>query len=116
MEPPIYISSITVRDFRGISRFSAKLGMISIVIGENGIGKTSLIESIAGIFEGGSDPDDVRNGAEEAEIILELSDGTQARKIVKRSGYDLQVRTAEGGSVKAPATWLKSLAPGLTLS
>ena len=109
----LYLSGIRVRNLRGVKSFDAKLSMISVIVGENGVGKTTLLSSIAEILEGGHDPDEVMNGADEATIELTLSDGSQAIKTITRAGYNLDVRNPDGSPKKAPATWLKSLAPGL---
>jgi energy-coupling factor transporter ATP-binding protein EcfA2 len=110
----VYLTGIHIKDLGGISEFKAEVGSIAIVTGENGTGKTTILESIRTVFEGGSDPDLVRRGCEYGEVTLTFSNGYTAYKRVGLDGYDLKVRTAEGGLVKRPAEYLKQLAPALS--
>lgn len=112
----VYLSSIRVSDLRGVRSFEAKLGLISIIVGENGAGKTTLLSAIANVLEGGHDPDSIRNGATEAKIEVELSNGATAVKTVKPTESDLIVKNSEGGIVRAPATYLKAFASGLSFN
>lgn len=111
MSAPIYLKRIEVRDLGGVQQFSAELGSVALIVGENGAGKTTLLESIRTILEGGSDPDLVRAGCDSGEVTLELSTGHVARKTIKADGYELSVRSPEGGVIKAPASWVKEIAP-----
>lgn len=113
-EEKVYLSLIRVANVRGIARFESRLGSVSIVVGANGSGKTSLLQAISSVLEGGHDPADIRNGQSEATIELELSDGTRAIKNIKPDTYELRVYNPDSSPKRAPATWLKSLAPGLS--
>lgn len=114
MTDSINLTEIEVRDIGGIDYFKAALGTINVVVGENGEGKTSLLSAIRTVFEGGSDPDLVRRGAEFGEITLTFSNGYTASKRIAADGYDVKVRTPEGGIVRRPAEWLRELAPSLS--
>ena len=113
MKDAITITGIEIADLGCIREFSAKLGAVNLVIGENGQGKTTILDSVRSMFEGGSDPDMIRNGAESGTITITLSNGYSATKKITKEGYDLKVRNADGGIVKRPAEYMKALAPGL---
>lgn len=113
-ENNVYLTSLKVENFRGVQFFKAELGQISLILGENETGKTSLLESIRTVFEGGSDPASVRLGADEAIITITMSDGYRAVKTIRRDGFDLDVFSPEGGVIKAPSTHLKNYAPGIS--
>lgn len=114
MSDRVYLTSLEVKNLGGIEHFKAEIGQIAIFSGENGCGKTSCLNAIMTFFEGGSDPDFVRSGCDSGETTVQFSNGYSARKEITRTGYELAVTSPEGGKVKAPATWLKDLAPSLS--
>lgn len=111
MSESIYLTKIEVRNLGGIENFRAQLGQVALITGENGSGKTTLLNAVRSILEGGSDPDLIRNGCDSGEVVIELSTGHTAHKTIKPTGYELEVRSPEGGLVRAAATWLKEIAP-----
>lgn len=114
MSDHIYLTRITVRDFAGVSFFEAKIGQVALIQGRNGAGKTSILDAIKDVFQGGSDPATIRKGCDSAEIYIELSNGYTITKVILPDGLDLKVRNPEGGIIRAPKTWLESLAPSLS--
>lgn len=109
-----YIKRLAVKDFGGLHNFAASMAQIALIEGRNGAGKTTLLEAIKSVFEGGSDPAQIRTGADQAEIELELTTGHTAKKTIRRDGFDLVVKSPEGGIIKAPKRWLEDLAPALS--
>jgi DNA repair exonuclease SbcCD ATPase subunit len=109
----VFITSVYVQDFLGIEQFKAELGQVAVISGRNGIGKTSLMQAIHTVFEGGHDASMVRRGSEKAKVILTLSSGVTINKTITPKESTLEVLSPDGGVVKAPATYVKSLAPTL---
>ncbi len=114
MNDKVYITRIDIQNIGGLEEFHAELGAVNLVIGENGTGKSSILNALEIVLGGGSDPDLIHNGHDHGEVMLTLSDGTTVLKSMERDGSaDLKIRTKDGGAVKAPATYLKTLAAGL---
>lgn len=74
--PHVPIDSVRVRDFRSIKDSGRlDLGPITILVGENNAGKSSLLRAIHMVQAGGrTEADDIRIGAARASVILELSE------------------------------------------
>lgn len=110
----IYITGIEIRNIGGIEHFQARLGATCIVIGQNGAGKTSLLSAVQTVLEGGHNPELIRQGAEWGSVGLDLSNDTGILKVIKPKESTLEVRTKDGGIVKGPATYVKSLVPSIS--
>jgi len=90
----------------------------SLVIGEHGSGKTSLLRALSIFFEGGCDVDLIRKGEPSGEAVITWSDGCRARKRLFRSigkegkpGFETEAWGPEGEVKKAPSTWLTERVP-----
>lgn len=111
----VYLRSVELRDIGKFPHLQFEAGALTILSGQNAEGKSTVLQAIADVFEGGHDPAKIRDwgkpkAAEKGEVILTLSDGTLIRKVITDKGSELSVRTKEGGVVKAPAAYLQSLA------
>ena len=104
------IHSVEISNIKGVSFAKFPVGTLTLLKGENGSGKTSVLDSIAAIFEGGHDPAMLRTGTEEGYILLTLEDGTTILKTVKPTESKLDIRTGDGSIVKAPAAFVSKLA------
>lgn len=110
MSEPKSIASICITNVKGIEHLEFKAGRINVLSGRNGSGKSSVLDAIQSIFDGGHDSGLIRHGAERAEIELTLSDGAVILKTVTPKTSTLTVTTADGGVVKAPKAYVESLA------
>jgi energy-coupling factor transporter ATP-binding protein EcfA2 len=113
-EERIYITRVTINNFGGITHFEAKLGQVALISGRNGSGKSSVLDALRTIFDGGSDPSQIRHGCEWADIEIEFSTGHKAIKSIWPTRYELVVSSPEGGIIRAGKTWLDSLTPALS--
>lgn len=104
------ITEVSITNIKGIASLSFQAGAVTVLAGSNGVGKTSVIDAIAAIFDGGHDPSLLRNGTEKGEVLITLDDGSTIRKRVTPTKSDLEVRNPQGGIVKRPAEYVKSLA------
>lgn len=104
------LQSIQITNVKAIESMTIRAGAVTVIAGENGAGKTSVLDAIASVFEGGHDPALIRHGAERAEVVLTLDDGVTIRKRITQKDSTLEVRTEDGGIVKAPASYVKRLA------
>lgn len=114
MSDTLSITGIEVWNIGGIEHFRTKLGTTAIIVGENGAGKTSLLSAVQSVLEGGHDPSLIHQGADHAEILINLSNGAAIRKAITPKDSTLEVRTPDGGIVKGPATYVKSLVPSIS--
>lgn len=81
------ITRITLRNVRGIELIELEPGKVTKLEGKTGAGKTSFREGVCAAFQTKSDrPNLVREGAEEASTIIELSDGTEVARTYKPGG------------------------------
>lgn len=108
------IESVFIRNIHGIERAEFPLGTFTVLQGDNGTGKSSVLQAISAVFEGGHDPKWIRAGASEGEIILTLSDGVTITATVKPDGTKREVRTSDGSIVSKPAAYIKALADGFS--
>ena len=104
------LQSVEIRNVKGIQHLKLAAGAVTVIAGENGAGKSSVIDAIDCVFSGGHDPNLIRHGAEKAEVVLTLDDGVTIRKRITPKDSTLEVRTEDGGIVKAPANYVKRLA------
>lgn len=107
------LKSVEIRNVKGIESLTFNTGAVTVLRGRNGAGKTSAVDALVSVFEGGHDPDLIRKGAKEGSILLSLDDGVTIKKTIKPERSILEVRTADKGKVSAEATYVKKLASGL---
>jgi archaellum component FlaC len=110
------IERFILRNFKGIEHIDVKCGSVVIVSGENAAGKSSIIDAFSSLFEGGHDPDEIRRGADRAEITVLLDDGTTLQKLVKPKSTEYCVTSADGSTIPSPTTYIKKLVTGLSLN
>jgi len=110
------LATFEVNNFRGIEHILVKPGAMTIVSGTNGSGKTSLIEALRTIFDGGHHPSNVRKGERKAEIILTLDTGIVITKTVTAKTSTLTVTDAEGQELPdaTPKAFVERLATGFS--
>lgn len=104
------LKKVTVQNVKGIEFAEFAPGVLTVLSGSNGTGKTSILDAIRAVFAGGNDPGLIRIDQEMAIVELELEDGTTIRKRIKQNGGDLVVKNPEGKVVRAPAAYVEGLA------
>ena len=107
------LKSVKILNIKGIESLTFDTGAVTVLKGRNGAGKTSVVDALISVFEGGHDAALIRKGAKEGSILLALDDGVTIRKTIKPEKSVLEVRTADRGKVNAEATYVKKLASGL---
>ena len=115
------ISEITIVDSYGIRLVKFYPGSITRITGPNSAGKSSVLKALAKIFEGGSDPGIVRQGAERSIVEIKLDDGTVITRTCqpkrKRKGdtgqiewtTTLEILQPDGTPRNAPQTYINEL-------
>lgn len=109
------IVKFEVRNFKKISEIVISVNEdVNIVAGENRQGKTSLIDAIECALGGSKalkstdTTHPVRNGSEEAEINLELTDFIIEKRFYENKSPTLHVKSKNGASYKSPQAMLDS--------
>lgn len=109
------ISKVKISNVLGIKELEFDAGRFNEVSGTNGSGKTSIIESLKAVFQGGNDVTLIRKGAAKGEVGLEFDDGTVITKSFSDKA-ELKVLDPSGAKVKSPATYLERLADMLSIN
>lgn len=106
------IKSIDITNVRGIESMSLSPGSLTIISGANGVGKSSVLDAVAAVFEGGHDPTLIRAGAKKAEILLTLANGATIKKTITERSSTLVITDPQGVQVARPQSYVERLASG----
>jgi recombinational DNA repair ATPase RecF len=93
----------------GISELEFQPGAVTVISGGNASGKSSVIEAITAVKNGGHDPTLLRIGEEEGEVLFLLSDGTEIRERITQAKSTLSVKAPEFGAISKPKTFIDRL-------
>lgn len=102
------LNKVSISNIMGLKELIFEPGSIVEISGQNGSGKTSVIESIKAALQGGNDATLLRNGAEKGEIVLELDSGMTITKTVKGKS-STTVTDSTGRKMPQPQTELDRL-------
>jgi chromosome segregation ATPase len=108
------IDSVSIENLKGIEKLDFQLGSLTVLSGANGTGKSSVIDAISSVFDGGHDPGLIRLGAESGRVTLTLSNGTTIRKTINQKTSRLDITTKDGLKVTKPAAFIEKLASGFS--
>lgn len=118
MNERVYITSIDILNIGGLEKFHADFGPgATCIVGENGVGKTSVLTALKLFFEGGANYDAVRRGELRGEATITFSDGSRAQKKLvlsdgeKEASYELKVLGPSNEVKKSPAAWIADRVP-----
>jgi energy-coupling factor transporter ATP-binding protein EcfA2 len=111
------VSLIRLRNVLGVESLDIQPGALTVLTGANGTGKTSVLEAIKNIVDGGTDATLVHSGAEAAEVVLLLSDGTEIAKRTPAEGRATLSVTQPGGlGAMKPKSFVESLLDNLAFN
>jgi ABC-type cobalamin/Fe3+-siderophores transport system ATPase subunit len=80
------IVKLQIKNFLSITDVQVSPGQITQVVGSNNQGKTSILKAIEAALKGSTDGNVVRHGEDQAEIIVEFSDGMSVHRKIKSDG------------------------------
>lgn len=106
------LHTVELTNIRAVDYLKFQAGALTIIRAHNGRGKTSVMDGIKAVFEGGHDPSLLRQGTKKGTVLLTMDDGTTVEKVITPKSATLTVKTAEGQVVPAPATFVSQLAKG----
>ena len=111
------INHIKINSILGITALEFEAGQFNEISGRNGQGKTSVLEAIKAVVQGGGhDATLLRKGEEKGEVVLVLDDGTQLSRRITENASPLDVRNADGTKVARPADMIKRLSDALSVN
>lgn len=104
------ISKLYLKNIYGIKEMALKPGDITILEGENEVGKTSLLDAIQTLFTNqGVRTRVIHNNETEAELFAELDEGIQVDRKIRSEKSDY-IKISQGKDViGSPESYLKSL-------
>lgn len=102
------IKKLKVHNFMGIQELEVEPGKFNVIEAKNGSGKTSFIEAIKDICSAGAKDVTVLRNGQEAEVYLELSDGSTLKKTTDEGGVNLKVKV-ENKTIQNPAGFINNL-------
>mgnify|MGYP003263864252 FL=1 len=103
------ISKITIKSLFGIKEWSGDGKNIELV-GDNGTGKTSIIDAIRYALTNASDREYIiKNGETEGEIFIETDSGLSIDRKPRQGMTDYKSVKQNGNVVPSPETFLKTI-------
>lgn len=109
------ISRIQIDNILGTKHADFKPGTLTVLRGLNGTGKTSILDALRRVFEGGSDPQLLRRGAKFGQVLLTLDDGTTISVRVTKTQTTYEITDPEGREVKAPRAYITELGDAMAV-
>lgn len=109
------IRDVEISNILGTASASFRPGTLTVISGSNGSGKTSIIDALRRVFEGGSDAGLLRRGSKVGEVILTLEDDRKIKMRVTPRQTSYEVENADGTSTKAPRAFIEELADALSI-
>lgn len=99
----LHIKHLALTNLGGLENFESDVPEVAVVVGDNGNGKSSVLNMIATIFQGGSSTDLLYNGAAKGVGTLSLSDDYSMTKVIEPNKYTLSVIDPNGGKITSGA-------------
>lgn len=109
------ISKIKIKNLFGISEISLD-GKSIEVSGKNGVGKTSILDSIRYALQNNSDRDYIiKNGENEGEILIETDTGLSINRKKRAQSSDYKSIKNNGEDIQSPESFLREIFTPMTL-
>lgn len=112
----IRVSAIRISNVLGIQEIEIRPGALTLIEGRNGVGKTSILESIRACLGGGNDVTLLRQGAEAGEVVLELDNGVEITKQIGPEKSRVLVDHPDMGMISKPQTYLDKIIRAVALN
>ncbi len=115
--PKLRVSKISIRNILGVEEVEFEPGRLTVIKGPNNKGKTSVLEAIRSVFQGGNDATLLRHGADEGQVVIVLDDGSEITEKVNAAGKrSVSVKNPNFGKSSRPQSVLDNLVNRLTLN
>lgn len=106
------VQKVRIENILGLETLEFEPGRVTIVSGRNGVGKSSVLESLKYALTGGTDATIKRKGAEKGEVVIVLDEATVTRDTEKPA----RIEVAGVGPIRRPAEFLKSRIDSLSFN
>lgn len=106
------VQKVKIQNILGLETFEFEPGRVTIVSGANGVGKSSVLESLKYALTGGSDATIKRQGATKGEVVIVLDEATITRETDKAATVDV----TGVGPIRRVAEFLKSRIDSLSFN
>lgn len=107
------INSVLIDNILATRHAEFKPGSLTIVKGKNGSGKTSILDAVRQIFEGGHDNGLLRRGAKTGECVLGIDSGHTVKMRVTAKDTTYTVTAPDGNPIPSPRKFIEELAKSL---
>lgn len=111
----MHISHVKISQILGVNELEFTPTGFNEIAGQNGTGKTSVLEAIKSTLGSGHDATLLRKGSEKGETVILLDDGTEIRRRITESNSTTEVRR-DGKKVGRPAEAIKALTDMLSVN
>ena len=103
------IVNLKVSNFKGVKNAEVTCQKVTLFVGNNRQGKTSMLRSVAWCIAGGNKPHFITNGKDEARVVAETERATFDRVLVRGSKKDrISIYKKADGSAVDPSVALSS--------
>lgn len=104
------IKRLSIKNYLGIQELDIEPGKVNIIHGRVGKGKTSILEAIEkGFTNNDRRPRVIRDGADQALILIETDEGLTVRRSITEKGTNLTVKDEKGFNAPSPQKLLSNL-------
>lgn len=111
------ISKIKIQNILGIQDMEITAGgKFNIIQGQNGKGKTSVLEAIKLALGSGSDATVLRKGETKGQVVLLMDDDTEVSATVNHEGKVSRSLVSNGEKSKQPSTDIKAIADAIGIN
>ena len=114
------IRSVSIRDLYGHRAIDLAPSSLTLLTGQNGTGKSSIVRAIDDIIRGGHNPQSLRAGAKSGQTKIEIEDADRKppaviytfNRRVTAKGYSVEVLNESGEPMAEPQTFIRNLFRG----
>lgn len=103
------ITRVYYKHFKCFEDYEFTPGKLTIIRGKNRAGKSSLLNGIQSIIEGGHNARLIQDGHEEAIVGIVFDTGDEVIKTITADKYDIDVTKSDPLDDKPPMTWVRSV-------
>jgi len=114
---------LRLTNYKGLQNFELKPGPVTALIAGNGKGKTTIIDAFRSLADGGSEPDSITVGEDEAIIkwVVRIDEGDcggayppgryDITRTIKKDGYGLTVKNPKGVKIPKEKQFVEACLP-----
>lgn len=103
------IKSIDIVNIGCIESLTIEPDVLTVIEGRNATGKSTILNALRYVVEGGHDPSLLRKGAEAGKIIIILSDGVTITATITPDKTTRVIRHPQFGRISKEKEWIRSV-------